>query len=559
MTSMDHTFPRPERELQEDTAKRISAMGSTPRSVTDKFSRDVSWSHSSAQPPWTSLSLPASPGALHTGRSYSLKPPMEAEGIARTDPSRQSFQGSISSPGRPGNWDVEAERQRSMQLSARQGEWNGSPGSARRQDGMKQQENGGYMTSRSQHLLQLHAKESVLSPEKSPLKLHYSATPQTNSYESEIRFSQLLHVGLRENHGNGSGHTPASDSSLVSRRGDFNGHERSGGMLNGHSNGPEVLGEISQDELSDPLSREASTSSSQVHCVLVHVDDVDDLFKGIPKEKTGSIPSINGQVHEKKSSNQLQSLRRTNQNLFPLDVTGGLEKSEDRVSALNVSLDASEKESWPLHRVSISKESQEWERTTGSFRSSDKSQVNRTSSSAARKKVMTLKEGPIEKKDGSGLGSLVNPWSLRRMVLTTNNLCWSKFSHVSFDTCINLLHIEGVEPSRNGGGQESFDVVVNEKYGKAERSNGSKISSHQKPKASRCAYTFRCRSKHSKGSPTERDMWIAAIREAMENARARKEQDSFERRNSERSSSPLSEEEDDHCSKRREVDSMKEK
>ena len=130
------------------------------------------------------------------------------------------------------------------------------------------------------------------------------------------------------------------------------------------------------------------------------------------------------------------------------------------------------------------------------------------------------------------------------------------------------------------------------------------ISSHQKPKASRSTYTFRCRSKHSKGSPVERDMWIAAIREAMENARSRKgpslshllslsttssslspslscfqissfralltrpdglltshrcvEQDSSERRNSERgNSSPLSEEEDAHRSKRREVDSMK--
>lgn len=157
------------------------------------------------------------------------------------------------------------------------------------------------------------------------------------------------------------------------------------------------------------------------------------------------------------------------------------------------------------------------------------------------------------------------------MVLTTHNLCWSKFSHVSFDTyvdggqalacnltaagrCINLLHIEGVEPSRNGGGQESFDVgeaadcgamvdspVVNRsrqreawERGTIERVKGKErgicaaslsswqISSHQKPKASRCTYTFRCRSKHSKGSPTERDMWIAAIREAMENARARK-------------------------------------
>lgn len=60
---------------------------------------------------------------------------------------------------------------------------------------------------------------------------------------------------------------------------------------------------------------------------------------------------------------------------------------------------------------------------SGSFRSSDKSQVanafrrafrfststlqvNRTSSSTARKKVMTLKEGPIEKKDGIRLVSV---------------------------------------------------------------------------------------------------------------------------------------------------------
>ena len=288
-------------------------MGSTPRTITEKFSRDVSWSHSTAQPPWTSLSLPASPGALHTGRSYSSKPPMEAEGIARTDRSRQSFQGSVKSPGRPWNLDMEAEQQRSMQLSARQGELNGSPGSARRQDEMMQQENGGYMTSRSQHLLKLHAREPVLSPEKSLLILHYSATPQTKSYESEIKFSQALHVGLREDHDCGSGPTPASNSSLVWRRGDLNGHERSQGMLNGHSSGLKVLGEISQDELSDPLSRAASTTSSKVHCVLVHVDDVDDLFKGIPKDKTESIPSINGQVHAKKSSTQLQSLRHTNQ------------------------------------------------------------------------------------------------------------------------------------------------------------------------------------------------------------------------------------------------------
>ena len=42
-------------------------------------------------------------------------------------------------------------------------------------------------------------------------------------------------------------------------------------------------------------------------------------------------------------------IKGKSRNLFPLDVTGGLGKPEDSVSALNVSLDASEKESRLSH------------------------------------------------------------------------------------------------------------------------------------------------------------------------------------------------------------------
>jgi len=516
-------------QLQEDTAFRINSLHSTPRRVSAGDSQDFQ-----PQPHarWTSASFPTSPGALLALPSYPSKHPTEVEGIAGKEGLLNVFQSQMNPLESPWNaqWQAEKRINQSSQLNAgqkvQQKAGVGSLSPFTGQESVTRQDGADYLSPLSRHLLQLHARKIESSSEPTLFKLPFATTPLSEIHETATKSSHAAHYRSREEPLNACStanhHKLESISSFGLQWGTSTAQEWQRNDLNGHLKSADLKAQKEARHLKSGNLKAEEEGIFRDNLIQHRSRPLAWPAEQVETDKSKSNMWVAGHSSWSEvpiTSNERQGVDRSSQIHLQVDMSEGVDRTEDM-------------------RESLSKGSTDREVSTdgsSSFRSVDKSQLSKAR--AARTHAVTLKEGVVEKRDAAGLHKLVNPWSTRRMVLSSETLCWSKLSHASFDVCVNLVHIEVVEASR-AGGSESFDVVVLEGH------TSAKIATPQKPKASRCTYTFRCRTKH-KASLKERDAWISAIKAAKESATASSGQEA-------RSKSPMSEEEDMDSSRRRE-------